>query len=218
MNKITRRSFVKRTGGVSLGSVLGLGLLPSVTRRLHAADFSSLTNGVSHNLNGSAPDTSQNIAPDYRNAVEVQEYLSSALAGGTLQQWVHVGASLRRQECNYSLSLRITRQAVFSIVVGGVTYISAPISLYLVLTYDCQNGVLHKEEELNTHSAVNGEPLIDGNGNKYAAEGREWRLHVNHSFWEGKLTMTCYLNDGVSDIGQALVFGSLQPAVNCCLL
>jgi hypothetical protein len=40
MEKISRRSFVKRTGAVTLGSVLGLGILPSVTRRLHATDLS----------------------------------------------------------------------------------------------------------------------------------------------------------------------------------
>lgn len=41
MTKYTRRSFVKRTGSATLGAALGLGLLPSLTRKLHAADTST---------------------------------------------------------------------------------------------------------------------------------------------------------------------------------
>jgi hypothetical protein len=40
MTKYTRRSFVKRTGSATLGAALGLGLLPSLTRKLHASDTS----------------------------------------------------------------------------------------------------------------------------------------------------------------------------------
>jgi len=43
MTRYTRRSFVKRSGSATLGAALGLGLLPSLTRKLHAADNSGGT-------------------------------------------------------------------------------------------------------------------------------------------------------------------------------
>ena len=43
MKKITRRTFAKRTGGATLGSAIGLGILPSITRKLHATDNSGDT-------------------------------------------------------------------------------------------------------------------------------------------------------------------------------
>jgi hypothetical protein len=41
--QITRRTFVKRTSEMTLGSVLGLGILPSITRKLHAIDGSEIS-------------------------------------------------------------------------------------------------------------------------------------------------------------------------------
>ena len=46
MSQVTRRSFVKRTGAMTLGAALGVGVIPSMTRRLRAADLSSQGPGV----------------------------------------------------------------------------------------------------------------------------------------------------------------------------
>lgn len=46
MTFITRRAFIKRTGSASLGTALGLGLIPSVTTKLKAADTSGGIKGV----------------------------------------------------------------------------------------------------------------------------------------------------------------------------
>jgi hypothetical protein len=53
MNSLNRRSFIKRTGGATLGTALGLGLIPSVTNRLRAADTS--TTGVKCNTSPPPP-------------------------------------------------------------------------------------------------------------------------------------------------------------------
>jgi hypothetical protein len=124
MTKNTRRSFVKRTGAATLGTALGLGLLPSLTRKLHATD------------------SSENMPP-----MGVRLYLAAdpqptqyQYGGGTLTLSITQTASVAAGVCAPSILLTIVRKAVFVKTVNGSTY-TGEMKRTDTVYWCCINGV-----------------------------------------------------------------------------
>lgn len=96
MSDVTRRVFIKRGGAATLGSALGLGLLPSLTRKLHATDQSGdVTNcKLNHPL---LP-----LSEDY------------AVMGGVLTMSITLAASSGNGVCSGSAVMNVMRSATYT--------------------------------------------------------------------------------------------------------
>jgi hypothetical protein len=123
MTKITRRSFVKRSGAATLGSALGLGVLPSLTRRLHAQDTSL--------------ESSQGVTILFKTASDLSAY---SVNGGQLTIKQVLTVSTAAGLCVPSLKATRTYDYKFTKVVNNLEYTgiaSAVVHRY----YKCINGV-----------------------------------------------------------------------------
>lgn len=123
MTKFTRRNFVKRTGAATIGSALGLGLLPSLTRRLHALDSSTLL--------------AQGVEVLYSNKSTTDSW---AVQGGTLTITQTITASAALGACVSSLGVTRKRSYHYIRVKNGKTYVgltSHTDNQY----YRCEGGV-----------------------------------------------------------------------------
>jgi hypothetical protein len=124
MEKISRRSFIKRSGAVTLGSVLGLGMLPSVTRKLQAGDVSeSILRGVSFSWG-------------------VTEISSGPLGycGGTMELKIKLTPGAPKNQCEFAGVMKVKRSASFSIVENGKTF-AGEASREFTYNWLCYNGV-----------------------------------------------------------------------------
>lgn len=107
MSKISRRIFVKRTGGTTLGAALGLGLIPSLTRKLHAEDTSS-------------PPPS----PGVRVLWSTNKISDSwSVGGGTLTLTITQSASVAPDTCVPSLRVTVIRNSNYVKTVGDKSYV-----------------------------------------------------------------------------------------------
>lgn len=108
MDKISRRSFVKRTGGVTLGSVLGLGILPSVTRKLHATDSSIFV-----------PATLPGVKLSWG---ETEMRKTVAYFAGSLEIGIVMDADAPKSQCNLTGTMHAYRYGVYREVRNGSSY------------------------------------------------------------------------------------------------
>ena len=127
MIKVTRRTFIRRSGTATLGSVLGLGLLPSLTRKLHATDQSEPTN----------VNTSNGVKFGYERDSLTQSWQTK---GGTLTITIKFTSSPEKGVCAATGVMSVTRIASFKIIHSKVAYIGTVTDLSLV-TWQAQDGV-----------------------------------------------------------------------------
>lgn len=99
MTSLTRRSFIKRTGSATLGTALGLGLIPSVTSKLKAVDTSGGIQGVVYQPTSKSG--SANAAP-------------VAFAGGTLNAGVSMSTATAAGTCNAQIVVKWRRWFSYS--------------------------------------------------------------------------------------------------------
>ena len=125
MSKFTRRTFVRR-GTATLGTVLGLGLLPSLTRKLHATDESS------------PPVVPNGLKFDY--AGDGTASRTETFHGGTLTISIAFTCSPAKGVCSTVGLMSVLRQASFSITLSGVFYKGTAVDLSLV-TWQVVDGV-----------------------------------------------------------------------------
>lgn len=122
MSHSTRRVFIKKSGAATLGSVLGLGLLPSLTRRLHATDQS----GGLTNIKLSYTQTSLSQSWGY--------------LGGTLTLKIQLSSSPGNGVCSGSAVMSVTRTATYTKSLPKVTW-SASYSEISNIIWQCVGGV-----------------------------------------------------------------------------
>ncbi len=127
MIKVTRRTFIKRSGTATLGSVLGLGLLPSLTRKLHATDQS--VPPVTKSANG--------VKFQYEKASLTQGW---DVKGGKLSISITLSSSPEQGVCALTGVISVLRTATFALLHSKVEYTGKVTDLSLV-TWQCQNGV-----------------------------------------------------------------------------
>lgn len=123
MSKFTRRVFLKRSGTATLGSVLGLGLLPSLTRKLHATDESG-------------DPTEARLTCDLDTLSQSWAYM-----GGTLSLSIVLSPSLGSGVCGSAPVMTVTRTATYVKETKVVTY-SAAFSEVSDVTWQCIGGVV----------------------------------------------------------------------------
>ena len=122
MNKLSRRSFVKRTGAATIGSALGLGLLPSLTRKLYAVDSSTASSGVAAYI----------TSPVVPVTVPVN--------GGLLTLTITQSCTAAPGVCVNSLCVTVKRNARFTKTVSGKNYVG-DITRTDSLYWRCESGV-----------------------------------------------------------------------------
>jgi hypothetical protein len=110
MSKISRRIFVKRTGASSLGAALGLGLIPSLTRKLHAEDTS-------------APPPPPPVPGVLVLWTTNQINDSWTVGGGTLTLSITQSASAPLNTCTGVLRITVVRAATYLKTIGAKTYV-----------------------------------------------------------------------------------------------
>jgi hypothetical protein len=123
MTKITRRTFVKRSGAATLGSALGLGVLPSLTRRLHAEDTSL--------------ESSQGVAILFKTANDVSVF---SVNGGLLTVSQVLTVSTASGLCVPSLKTTRAYDFNYSKTVDGVVYTGKAAGV-VHRYYKCIDGV-----------------------------------------------------------------------------
>jgi hypothetical protein len=124
MDKISRRSFVKRSGAVTLGSVLGLGILPSVTRKLHATDYSQTC--------------IQGVKVDWNSNSYSKTF---PYGSGSLELGTALSCSVSKGVCSVTATVHILRYCVYRQTVGGVPC-SASSYENAYYTYSCVDGAV----------------------------------------------------------------------------
>jgi hypothetical protein len=127
MIRVTRRTFIKRSGTATLGSVLGLGLLPSLTRKLHATDQSEPT--ISKSSNG--------VKFKFEKASLTQSW---DVKGGKLSISINLSSSPEQGVCALTGVMSVLRVASFVITHSRVAYLGKVTDLSLV-TWQSQDGV-----------------------------------------------------------------------------
>jgi len=149
MSRLTRRSFVKRTGAVSLGSALGLGLLPSVTRKLYAVDTSTFM--------GITPTAAEGVSPSAAGL----NYPPGAPVGEMLLT-IGINASVAVGVCALSITVTISRTATYTQLQNGVDYKgTAKINSYYI--WICEDGVV-KLSKMHTDFAEKDVAVSGGGG------------------------------------------------------
>jgi hypothetical protein len=125
MSQITRRSFVKRTGGVTLGAALGLGLLPSVTRKLHATD-SSVGEGIKFG---------------YTEEVTAGPY---ALGTCALLLRIEVSSSFGNGNCGEGIGTVVVNRIADVFALPPFSILSGSVVVKQTSKWRCVNGVLQQ--------------------------------------------------------------------------
>ena len=140
MSHLTRRSFVKRTGAVTLGSALGLGVLPSVTRKLHATDTSTILSNIR------------------ANPVSLDELLDYPPVSSVGKMRMNIAvASTIGTACGAATIMSVNREAVYTQVAALLNSARQPVldssgnpimvtytgraAISSVATWSCQNGM-----------------------------------------------------------------------------
>ena len=123
MTRFTRRVFIKRGGAATLGSVLGLGLLPSLTRKLHATDQS-----------GGDP---RNVKLTYDEAAKTQSW---QYLGGTLTISIQLVSSPESGVCSGTAVMGVSRTAIYTKASPRATY-TASYSEIANVIWQCIGGV-----------------------------------------------------------------------------
>ncbi len=123
MTNITRRTFVKRSGAATLGSALGLGILPSLTRRLHAEDTSTSSDA--------------GVSAQYTSIYDLAPF---EVNGGTLTVEQKLKVSAPAYAC--VSSLQVVRAYTFNYIktVSGVVYRASAFG-EMKRYYKCINGI-----------------------------------------------------------------------------
>jgi hypothetical protein len=120
MTQYTRRSFIKRAGSASLGTALGLGLVPSITNKLKAVDTSSGVMGVVMQLTSASSSATA----------------STAYAGGTINAGVAIIQMPTAGTC--LLSISVVWRRWLSYARGGATIFTSEQRWRT--TWTCVNG------------------------------------------------------------------------------
>jgi len=123
MSRFTRRVFIKRGGAATLGSVLGLGLLPSLTRKLHATDQSG--------------GESTQVKLTYAQPAKKQSW---QYMGGTLTLTIQLVSSPESGVCSGTAVMSVARTAIYTKASSRVTY-TASFSEIANVTWQCIGGV-----------------------------------------------------------------------------
>lgn len=138
MSTFTRRSFVKKSGVATIGGVFGLGLLPSLTRKLHATDQSLTIAGT----RPAAQSTGISLTLQLASKTQSWEYL-----GGTLVMSLQLTPTPAAGVCAGSVVMSVLRTAVYTFVksngIGGmknVTY-KGTAKYNTLVTWLAENGV-----------------------------------------------------------------------------
>lgn len=190
MEKISRRAFVKRSGAVTLGSVLGLGMLPSLTRKLHAADSSRVAiTGV--NLNWTSGSMSS-----------VTPYM-----GGELEVGISIDGDAPKGQCNLTATMHIYRYAIYRKTIEGTGYFGCSWD-DAYYTWHCMYGVVSVK---SAHGTSSGPVTIRSNsGTPLGAVCLGTSTPgFNAPMADGRV----YMND---DWGPAVNVGPLSYAASCC--
>ena len=124
MSKISKRSFVKRGTAATLGTFLGLGLLPSFTRKLHATDLS-------------VGPTPTGIKFDWKGSGTISR--SDTFQGGNLSMSISFSCSPAKGVCGTSATMITLRTVTFSITLFGVFYTATATDMSLI-TWECDQG------------------------------------------------------------------------------
>src|SRR5262245_22382340 len=135
MTNYTRRSFVKRTGSATLGAALGLGLLPSLTRKLHAADTSAAKGVLALNPSGERRATFPTI-------VSIPHPNGPVVVGNLTLSCEYIG-SPPFGSCVPSLTITRKLSLSFEIVAGGLSYLEKEKNWTMTGRFRCvNNGVV----------------------------------------------------------------------------
>jgi len=191
MSKITRRSFIKRTGAVTLGSTLGLGLLPSVTRKLYATDLSQFT------VFGVIFQSEQLVYQDFF------DYGPGQLEVGMVLNMEHPLG-----QCNIWSKCHIYRYATYREERSGVYYNGTTWDS-IHATWECVRGVV-KLKELWGHESG----AVPVKNNLGQSVGSVWMEVTGTEDW---LThgMRCKAFAG-GDWGMDVVPPTISYSVECC--
>ena len=180
MAKYTRRSFVKRSGSATLSAALGLGLLPSLTRKLHAADSSNLT-GIKAN------------APQGLNVTTTKTLES----GGTLELELNQVLSAPAGLCVLSIRVTQTYRVKLKKTLNGVTY-RADANWVREYTWKCENGNPAKSVNYDTtpSAAIGSQPTglaiqISTNADNTQSLSIFCDGKDNSVAWPGQVTCEC---------------------------
>ncbi len=150
MANISKRSFVKRGGAATLGTFLGLGLLPSLTRKLHATDQSG------------PPPVPNGVKFDYAGNGTASR--SDTFQGGTLTMSITFSCSPGKGVCAPTGLFSTLRTATFSITLSGVFYTGTATDQSLI-TWECLEGTPMPAGVIHPTPPTTGPNVAIGNPN-----------------------------------------------------
>ena len=242
-DRINRRSFVKRTGAVTLGSVLGLGILPSINRRLHATDTSVnpiTVTGVQYSIPATKDYvTGTSIAFSIANAKEIQDYQSTNISDAdnphaTQEEWVHIGLSNAPGVCGLSLTEIVTRQVTVTIKLFNAVPFTRTIRIVQPRTLTCQDNQIVTTVGQETYfvdgvqvtALAAGYELLSASGDAYPGEfiNPKFQMHVTLSDYTyqggGYPQVKCSVSTGVAGKGLPAIatpsYGNICIVPVCC--
>ena len=199
MTQYTRRSFIKRAGSASLGTALGLGLIPSVTSKLKAADTSTLATGVVMQLNGTTTRATNSSTSYGGHNIEVGVEILSYPTPGT---------------CLRSIAVRWRRWYQVTLVGSTTPTLSQQI---WTVTWTCVNGVLSSSTQYDTSAmTLNDLPY------PAVAPNPPGSVTVNHDdtqVSEGSNALSVVVFDGFEEnFSTPVTTPALSHSVVCCPL
>ena len=208
MTHYTRRSFIKRAGSASLGTALGLGLIPSLTSKLKASDTSGGIQGVVMQVTSSS--TSATATP-------------VAFAGGTLNAGVAITQMPTAGVCYAQIVVKWRRW--FSYIRGGATIFSE--QQLFATTWICEDGEATWEKQyLNedgslpapgtSPSAMNldSQAIVDASGTNQGLLEELAMPNTSPTAYGVRAAAT----DGFTVISPELNTGLVTHSVTCCPL
>ena len=194
MANLSRRMFIKRTGAVTLGSTLGLGMLAPVTRKLYAADTSTVYQVFGVRIDSKAP-VYQTFQPYSTGELEIGMAIVCSTPVGV---------------CGYYNTVQIYRAATYREFRDGVSYMgTAWANMYT--TYICVGGVPTRHNTWGHESHIRA--IQDYLGNPIGSIWMEPMSDVDYK--ENNMVCKAHVNGGW---GPEIESGYLMFTASCCPL
>lgn len=196
---ITRRRFIKNSGGATLGTVLGIGLLPSITRKLCAQDSSTHYGGIKWTDTLANHDTAHATiyGPNEDTVYHAQSYTTQNITDGPYHGTLEVIRSIATDIIPGMCASRIRIEAITQMTItmtmilfNQIVKYQGGFSVRTVKYMECIGGIISETSSYTYRSDDNGDHVFvtkishgtgvsDDADNYYPANGVAEEVEVN---------------------------------------